>query len=416
MMPFQKRFRSIELFTGAGGLALGVAEAGFSHDAVIEWDHNACESLRSNRDRIPQMRDWEIHEGDVRQFDFRSHAGIDLIAAGAPCQPWSLGGKHRGYEDDRNLFPQVFRAAREVLPKAVVVENVKGILRTAFHDYFEYILLSLTAPEMKQKKSEDWVTHARRLERAVMTNRVEGTRYRVSVQRADAANYGVAQRRHRVFIVAVRADLGVEWSPMRPTHSEDALLTAKWIDGSYWEEHDLKPPRIPDRLKPRVEKLRRTSMDMFGMARWRTVRDVLKGLPEPADLKEHPRIRNHVGNPGARSYPGHTGSPYDEPAKALKAGDHGVPGGENMLRRDDGSLRYFTVREAARIQGFPDEYDFAGPWTEGFRQLGNAVPVGLARVVALRLRVLLQPEIAKSANPARHLIGIPADVIAAHIA
>src|SRR5688572_30625934 len=131
-MSSQKSFRSIELFTGAGGLALGVAEAGFAHDAVIEWDHNACESLRSNRDRIHLMKGWEIHEGDVKDFDFRSHAGLDLVAAGAPCQPWSLGGKHHGYVDDRNLFPHVFRATRDILPKAVVVENVKGILRTAF--------------------------------------------------------------------------------------------------------------------------------------------------------------------------------------------------------------------------------------------------------------------------------------------
>src|SRR5262249_52301822 len=105
--------------------------------------------------------------------------------------------------------------------------------------------------------------------------------------------------------------------------------------------------------------------------------------------KEHPTIANHVGNPGARSYPGHTGSPYDEPAKTLKAGDHGVPGGENMLRHDDGTVRYFTVREAARLQGFPDDYVFHGAWCEGFRELGNAVPVGLAHVVALRVRQLL---------------------------
>jgi DNA (cytosine-5)-methyltransferase 1 len=352
----------------------------------------------------------------VREYDFRRHAGIDLVAAGAPCQPWSLGGKHQGYEDDRNLFPQVFRAAREILPKAVIVENVKGILRTAFHDYFEYILLALNAPEMKARKSEDWVSHARRLEKAVMSDKVDGARYRVSFEKIDAANFGVAQRRHRVFIVAIREDLGVEWKPLRATHSEDALLVSKWVDGTYWQEHGIKTQRVPERLKGRIARLRDQSGDIFRMQRWQTVRDALRGLPEPKDFEEHPRLLNHVGNPGARTYPGHTGSPYDEPAKALKAGDHGVPGGENMLRREDGSVRYFTVREAARLQGFPDTYHFAGPWTEGFRQLGNAVPVGLARVVALRLRQLLQPEIARSANRAQHLVGIPAEVVAAHVA
>jgi len=111
---------------------------------------------------------------------------------------------------------------------------------------------------------------------------------------------------------------------------------------------------------------------------------------------EHPEILNHVGNPGARVYPGHTGSPLDEPAKTLKAGDHGVPGGENMLRRPDGTVRYFTVREAARLQTFPDAYHFQGAWTEAMRQLGNAVPVALARAVALRTRQLLESVVAES--------------------
>ena len=99
--------------------------------------------------------------------------------------------------------------------------------------------------------------------------------------------------------------------------------------------------------------------------RWMTVRDALRGLGQPTGEN------NHVFQPGARVYKGHTGSPLDQPAKALKAGDHGVPGGENMMVRDDGSVRYFTIREAARLQGLPDS----------MRQLGNAVPVELAQAV-----------------------------------
>ena len=116
------------------------------------------------------------------------------------------------------------------------------------------------------------------------------------------------------------------------------------------------------------------------MLAWETVRDAISDLPDP---ERYPNaVQAHRFQPGARSYAGHTGSPLDEPAKALKAGDHGVPGGENMLRRPDGSIRYFTVRESARIQTFPDTFIFEGSWSEVMRQLGNAVPVRLASVIA----------------------------------
>ena len=118
------------------------------------------------------------------------------------------------------------------------------------------------------------------------------------------------------------------------------------------------------------------------MQPWVTVRDALSDLPDPETNPEGAaKIADHRFQPGARSYPGHTGSPLDEPSKTLKAGVHGVPGGENMLRRLDGSIRYFTVRESARLQCFPDEFVFHGSWTETMRQLGNAVPVRLAEEV-----------------------------------
>jgi DNA (cytosine-5)-methyltransferase 1 len=125
------------------------------------------------------------------------------------------------------------------------------------------------------------------------------------------------------------------------------------------------------------------------------VRDAISDLPAPTEGAAVPN--NHVFNPGARSYPGHTGSPLDEPAKTLKAGDHGVPGGENMLRALNGQLRYFTVRESARLQSFPDDFLFRGSWTETMRQLGNAVPVRLAELIAFDIKLhLLAP------GPSRH--------------
>ena len=118
---------------------------------------------------------------------------------------------------------------------------------------------------------------------------------------------------------------------------------------------------------------------------WRTTRDAIAGLPEPT-VKGSETWHNHKLQEGARSYPGHTGSVLDLPAKTLKAGVHGVPGGENMIALPDGRVRYLTVRESARLQTFPDDFRFHGSWTETMRQLGNAVPVELAHVVAASVR------------------------------
>ena len=113
---------------------------------------------------------------------------------------------------------------------------------------------------------------------------------------------------------------------------------------------------------------------------WITVRDALADLPDPKS--SHAKFYNHHEfKDGAKIYLGHTGSYIDDPSKALKAGGHGVPGGENMIRFEDGSVRYFTVRESARIQTFPDSFEFQGAWGEVMRQLGNAVPTELSRKV-----------------------------------
>jgi DNA (cytosine-5)-methyltransferase 1 len=377
---------SVELFAGVGGLALGVSNAGFQHKAVVEWDADACATIRENQRRnIKPLSDWPLHEGDVRAFDFGSVGeGIDLLAAGVPCQPWSLGGKHRGYHDERNLFPDTIAAIRTLKPKAILIENVKGLLRQSFAKYFEYIKLMVRHPEVRRKPNESWMEHLSRLERH-HTSGEKGLEYKVISQLLNAANYGVPQRRERVFIVAFRSDLGIEWSFPAPTHSADALLADQWVTGEYWDRHEVSKrnrPQPPINLRPRLERV--SSLLPLDMP-WKTVRDAISDLPNP-ERKSETAVMNHLFQPGARPYPGHTGSPLDEPAKTLKAGDHGVPGGENMLRLPDGRVRYFTVRESARIQTFPDSFVFRGSWTETMRQLGNAVPVQLAGVVASDIR------------------------------
>jgi DNA (cytosine-5)-methyltransferase 1 len=169
------------------------------------------------------------------------------------------------------------------------------------------------------------------------------------------------------------------------------LLRDQWVTGEYWERHKVpkkKRPQLLPRSQGRIERLRSAAL-LDVKQPWQTVRDAISDLPRPGD-KAHQLIANHKFWPGARSYPGHTGSLLDSPAKTLKAGDHGVPGGENMLAMPDGSVRYFTVRESARLQTFPDEYTFQGSWSEAMRQLGNAVPVRLAEVVASSVAITLR--------------------------
>jgi DNA (cytosine-5)-methyltransferase 1 len=385
---------SIELFAGAGGLAIGTARAGFRHHVVLEWDRNSCDTLRHNSSILHGPKaSWQVVEGDVSTYDFRKHRGeVEFVSGGPPCQPFSLGGKHLGHADDRNMFPHAVRAIREIQPSAFIFENVKGLLRKGFANYYNYIIQQLQHPHLVRRGDESWENHLARLERATTGGRTRQPKYNVVYRLLNAADYGVPQHRWRVLIVGVRSDLNLEFNfPDHGTHEEDALLHSQWVSGEYWDRHRIpasRRPECPPRLMKRVERLRHVLPSMM-LRPWLTVRDAISDLPKIGVGKRSSKIANHFLNPGARSYPGHTGSPMDEPAKALKAGDHGVPGGENTLRLPSGEVRYFSVRECARIQTFPDNWVFSGSWTETMRQLGNAVPVTMAEVVARRLYELL---------------------------
>ena len=366
---------------------MGVARAGFANEAVIERDKYACETVRRNQERGHALASaWRLFAEDVRRFDFSIfRPDVDLLAGGPPCQPFSIGGKHGGFNDARDMFPEMIRAVRALRPRAVLIENVKGLLRRSFDGYFEYVKLRLEHPELDRRQDEPWREHLARLERQHTRGRQDGLRYNVVFQLLNAADYGVPQKRERVFIVGFRSDVEERWAFPPPTHSLDALLREQWVTGEYWERNGVarrRRPERPDRLAGRVAKL---SSALFEPSErpWRTIREALADLPDPeGEPRRADQLLNHRFIPGARSYPGHAGSPLDEPAKTLKAGDHGVPGGENMLLQPDGAVRYFTVREAARLQTFPDDYLFPGSWTETMRQLGNAVPAELSRVMA----------------------------------
>lgn len=367
--------RGVELFAGGGGLLLGSALAGVKHVAAAEWNHWACTTMRENAAHdYPLVRGLNVLEGDVRSIDWSQVAGaddVDVVTGGPPCQPFSLGGRARNADDSRDMFPATTAVIERLRPRAFVIENVKGLTRSSFSDYFEFTKLRLQHPELRSREGESWVEHFARLQREHTAVRSDLS-YRLVTTLVYAADYGVPQRRHRVFMVGFRSDVDAEWAFPKSTHSAAALLRDQ-LDGDYWERHRVRAAdRIPVRSSAKSED---------GKRPWRTVRDALIGLPEPKTDGTARGWLDHRLQPGARSYAGHTGSPLDEPSKALKAGVHGVPGGENMMRFPDGSVRYYSTREAARVQTFPDRYALHGAWTEAMRQIGNAVPVKLAETV-----------------------------------
>ena len=336
--------RSLELFSGCGGLAKGLALAGFRHCAFVERNKWACESLRANFN--PAL----VHETDIRLFDFKAVGAVDLIAGGPPCQPFSLGGLARADADARDMFPQAIRAIHELAPRGFIFENVKGLLRKGFADYFSYIILRLAFPDQTLPPGMDWRTHLAEL-KGIDFAAYEGLKYNVQYRLLNAVDYGVPQRRERVFIVGLRNGLDLQW---------------EW------------PAKAEGRM---------------------TIADVIGNLP---DARGANGLGDHVFVDGAREYPGHTGSDYDKPSKTIKAGAHGVPGGENMIRFPDGSLRYMTVHEAKLIQTFPDDYRVCGSWGEALRQIGNAVPIRLAQLMGEQMwRTLARAHCLSRARPRR---------------
>lgn len=384
--------KSIELFAGAGGLGIGVSRAGFTAVDIVERDKWCCNTIMRNREYAASpVASWpEVRRADIRQLSFRQFADqADLVTGGPPCQPFSMGGLHKAHGDARDMWSEAVRVVREVRPKAFLFENVKGLTRATFEAYVSYIQLQLGYPDITIRGEESWFDHRSRLEQHHTARGTGSLKYNVLPPRVlNAADYGVPQKRQRVFFVGFRSDVNAMWSWPKQTHSRDALLWDQFRSGMYWDRHEMleRDGAFDPRNAAAAAKLR----EMPVTEPWSTTRDAIQDLPVPHSGGSV--FGDHRHQPGARIYPGHTGSWLDEPAKTLKAGVHGVPGGENMLRRGDGSVRYFTVRESARLQAFPDSYRFDGSWTEVMRQLGNAVPVDLAEVVARSIKGCLEVE------------------------
>jgi DNA (cytosine-5)-methyltransferase 1 len=368
---------NVELFAGAGGLALGLSHAGFRPALLVDSNERACETLRAN---CPDAgEDWPVECAAVENLEYEKYDGIDLLSAGAPCQPFSVGGQLRGESDPRNMFPEVVRAVRELRPRAFVLENVRGLTFPRVREYFEYLLAELRTPSRRRKPEEDWKAHYASL----VSSSEESHDYRVYWKVMNTADFGLAQNRPRLVVVGLHKD-EPDFVWPQPTHNREALIQALYKD-EYWTDHEVLGD-IRDAVR---ETLPEEPEELVKGERWLTLRDVLKRLGPPGSRPEDP---SHVLVPGARLYEKHTGSVLDWPAKTVKAGVHGCPGGEHIVIQDDGTHRYLTVRECAALQGFPDNYVLPSRRTHAMLQLGNAVPVVLAEAVGLALAEVLRHE------------------------
>ena len=371
---------NLGVFAGAGGLTIGLAESGIETHRLYELDDACCATLKHNSADSDSPIQAEIHNEDVSTVDWSDvRAPVGLLAGGPPCQPFSRGGKHLGNRDGRDQFPAILRAVRALTPAVVLLENVFGLLRPSFKWYLEYVQRQLAHPWCTPRHEEEPSSHLARL-RAL---RGIDPEYKVARWTFNSADFGVAQVRLRVFLVAVRVELPTIAPPIA-THSRGALLDAQ-RNGSYWKDRGLNRKgreSIPVRASVRSD-----VSFVSDPAPWVTVRDALDGMAAPATSSGSQD--NHWLIPGARLYRGHTGSELDWPAKTIKAGVHGVPGGENVVLLDDGTHRYFTLREMARIQGFRDHYEFPVARSRAISQIGNAVPRPLARAIGLVLAPIL---------------------------
>ena len=369
----------INLCSGVGGLALGLARAGLRSFDFFDKNISACATLRHNIVGGSSLVTGRVFEGDLSLTEWLTGAAsVRLLAAGTPCQPFSMGGARRGHNDNRNLFPVLLEAIRTLRPHAVLIENVRGLERGSQKPYLAYLLRQLRFPDLTPRGGETWGDHDNRLARHELCGSKVAS-YRVVWKILNSADFGVAQIRHRLFIVATSAGLPAYEFP-EPTHSKESLIWEQ-STGAYWKRWNLSEQNHIARMKS-------SRNGQLASRPWVTVRDALFDLP-PAHPQESGATGNHWEIPGARIYLGHTGSSLDWPSKTIKAGTHGVPGGENTVVCDNGSVRYYTLREMARVQSFPDEHYFVGSRSDVIRQIGNAVPPTLAASVAAPLGKLL---------------------------
>jgi len=306
----------VEICAGAGGQALDLEWAGFEAVAHVEYDRHACATLRLNRPN------WNVIEGDVRSFSAKEFKGLDLLAGGVPCPPFSKAGKQLGSEDERDLFPEALRLVDECRPKAVMLENVRGFLDAVFTDY-----------RMSLKKQ------------------LKALGYEASWHLLNASDFGVPQLRPRVVVVAIRRDLAKNFFPPIPL-----------IDGI------------------QAKTVGETLCDLMSENGWEGALAWASNANEIA-----PTL---VG--GSKKHGGADLGPTRAKKAWASLGVNGKSLADTAPPKGHSEMPKLTLRMTARIQGFPDDWQFAGGKTAAYRQVGNAFPPPVACAVALKIRQAIE--------------------------
>ena len=304
---------SVELCAGAGGQALGLERAGFRHAALVEIEAAACETLRRNRPL------WNVLPEDIRSFDGRPYAGVDLLAGGIPCPPFSVAGRQLGRDDERNLFPSVLRLVDEMRPAVVMVENVRGLLDRRFESY-----------------------------RTEISTALSYLGYEAAWKLLHASDFGLPQLRPRVLMVALRQPIAEHFTWPEP-------LAAP-------------PPTVGDTL-----------FDLMACRGW----------PAAAAWRETAAAIAPTIVGGSHKHGGPDLGPVRARRAWAKLGVDGMGLADEAPGADQADAPRLTLRMAARLQGFTDDWQFAGSKTTAYRQVANAFPPQVAEAVGKQIALAL---------------------------
>ena len=333
----KKNYKVLELFAGAGGMALGLENAGFESAALIEIDKPACNTLIKTRPNWKVLNEDIITVAELGISNYIDTSEIDVLSGGYPCQSFSYAGKKLGLDDTRGtLFYYYAKILKDIMPKVFIAENVKGLVN---HDNGQTL--------------------------NIMIKVFEDLGYEVQWNVLRAIDYGVAQKRERIFIIGVRSDL-VKKHKVKYSFPEvfDYSLTLKDVLQNV--------PTSPGAQYPESKKR------------------VLKLVPPGGYWRDLPEniAKEYMGK-SYYSGGGRTGMArrlsWDEPSLTLTCS----PAQKQTERCHPDEIRPFTVREYARIQSFPDEWEFPVSMSNAYKQIGNAVPVKLAEVIGLSVIELL---------------------------